>query len=148
MASSDQQNTNSQQHGLQPPFSMNFPPYQFGPNFQTSFYPQSFHPFGGPPSFQQLPSSGYQHGIPFHGNFHGADMTGGPSPVASASLFGVGGGNGSRCEGSASPVNSPIPPIENTNKDPITIEEWSDAGSDEEKKVGACIGLKKTTCDC
>jgi len=63
-------------------------------------------------------------------------------------LFGVGGGNGSRCEGSASPVNSPIPPIENTNKDPITIEEWSDAGSDEEKKVGACIGLKKTTCDC
>ena len=123
MASSDQQNTNSQQHGPQPPFSMNFPPYQFGPNFQTPFYPQSFHPFGGPPSFQQLPSSGYQHGIPFHGNFHGADLTGGPSsPVASASLFGVGGGNGSRCEGSASPVSSPIPPVENTNKDPITIK--------------------------
>ena len=70
------------------------------------------------------------------------------SPVAYASLFGVGGGNGSRCEGSASPVSSPIPPVENTNKDPITIEEWSDVGSDEEKKVGACIGLKKTTCDC
>jgi len=50
-------------------------------------------------------------------------MTGGPSSsVASASLFGVGGGNGSRCEGSASPVSSPIPPVENTNKDPITIK--------------------------
>jgi len=51
-------------------------------------------------------------------------MTGGPSSsVASASLFGVGGGNGSRCEGSASPVSSPIPPVDNTNKDPIRIEE-------------------------
>jgi hypothetical protein len=30
----------------------------------------------------------------------------------------------------------------------MRIEEWSDAGSDEEKKrVGACIGLKKTICD-
>jgi hypothetical protein len=71
-------------------------------------------------------------------------MTGGSSsPVASASLFGVGGGNGSRCEGSASPVSSPIPLVENVNKDPIRIEEWSDAGSDEEKKGGRMYWSKK-----
>ena len=37
---------------------------------------------------------------------------------------------------SASPVTSPIAPAENTNKDPISVEEWSDAGSDEEKIGG------------
>jgi hypothetical protein len=76
---------------------MNFPPYQFGTNFQTPFYPQSFHPFGGPPSYQHLSNFVYQHGIPSHGNFHGLDMTGGPSStVGSTALFGVGGGNGSK----------------------------------------------------
>ncbi|KAF8660320.1 hypothetical protein HU200_057896 [Digitaria exilis] len=48
-------------------------------------------------------------------------------------MFGVGGSIG---EGSASPVSSPIPPAEDTSKDTIRGEEWSDAGSDDEKKGG------------
>ena len=40
----------------------------------------------------------------------------------------------SRCQDSASPVTSPIAPAENTNKDPISVEEWIDACLDEEKK--------------
>lgn len=60
--------------------------------------------------------------------------TGPSSPVGSAALFGVGGGSGSRCEDSASPVTSPIAHAQNTSKDPNGIEEWSDVCSDEENK--------------
>ena len=61
-------------------------------------------------------------------------MAGGPSsPIGSVAMFGVG---GSRGEGSASPVTSPMLPVEHTNKDAVRGEEWSDVGSDEEKKGG------------
>ncbi|KAG2639790.1 hypothetical protein PVAP13_2KG045700, partial [Panicum virgatum] len=61
-------------------------------------------------------------------------MAGGPSsPIGSVAMFGVG---GSRGEGSTSPITSPMLPIEHTNKDAVRGEEWSDVGSDEEKKGG------------
>ena len=50
----------------------------------------------------------------------------------------------SRCQDPASPVTSPIAPAENTKKDPISVEELSDAGSDGKKIGGVCFGLKKT----
>ena len=109
---------------------MNFPPHQFGPN---PFHPPNFNPFGVQQGYQ-FPAASYQHGIPFPSNFHGDNMAGGPSsPIGSVAMFGVG---GSRGEGSASPVTSPMLPVEHTNKDAVRGEEWSDVGSDEEKKGG------------
>ena len=55
------------------------------------------------------------------------------SPPGSSSMFAAG---ASRCQDSAYPVTSPIARAENTNIDPISVEEWSDAGSDEEKIGG------------
>uniref|UniRef100_K3YLY2 Myb-like domain-containing protein n=1 Tax=Setaria italica TaxID=4555 RepID=K3YLY2_SETIT len=119
--SSAPQNPNTQQqNGFSPHFPMNFAPHQFGPNtFPPQYYPQNFNPFGVRPGYHQFPASGYQHGIPFPGSFLGGDMAGGPSsPASSAAMFGVGGSR------------------ENMNKDTIRGEEWSDTGSDEEKKGG------------
>jgi hypothetical protein len=62
------------------------------------------------------------------------EMAGNPSSlVGSTTIFVVG---GSRGEGSTSPITSPMLPIEHTNKDAVRGEEWSDVGSDEEKKGG------------
>ena len=61
------------------------------------------------------------------------DMAASPSsPAGSAASFAV----GASSDDSASPVTSPIALAENRNKDPIKVEEWSDAGSDEEKIGG------------
>ena len=133
--SSNPQNPNTQQQPSFPPhFPMNCPPHQFGPNpFAPQYYPPNFNPFGVQQGYQ-FPAASYQHGIPFPGNFHVGDMAGGPSsPIGSVAMFGVG---GSRGEGSASPVTSPMLPVEHTNKDAVRGEEWSDVGSDEEKKGG------------
>ncbi|CAO2179440.1 unnamed protein product [Urochloa humidicola] len=127
----------TQQHGFHQNFPMNFPPHQLGRMpFPPYYYPQHINPNTYQPGVQPgypYQGSSFHHGIPFHGNFYGGDMAGSPSspPVASASMFVVGGSNG---EGSASPVSSPIVPVENASKDPVRVEVWSDADSDEEKK--------------
>ncbi|CAL4920607.1 unnamed protein product [Urochloa decumbens] len=123
----------TQQHGFQQHFPINFPPHQSRPMpLPPHYYPQNFNLYVVQPGYP-FSSSSYQHGIPYNRNFYGGDMVGPSSPVGSASMFAAGGSKG---EGSASPESSPIAPAENANKGPIRDEDWSDAGSDEEKKGG------------